>query len=181
MCKKNKNILIYESLLSCWMNTKGSRLMPDSLRHRLSESLSAASKADRAIASYMLAEMTTVPFETAASLATKVGVSEPTVGRFCRTLGYKSFRDLKDHLQHDIGDRPWLIADRLGVSPASLLTGLPSPSGDGVTDAPEGEDDEQARLLNAFVRIADPRRRQTLIDVAEGLGAAPLRRRADPA
>jgi len=75
----------------------------------------------------------------------------------------------------------WLIADRLGVSPASLLTGLPSPSGDGVTDAPEGEDDEQARLLNAFVRIADPRRRQTLIDVAEGLGAAPLRRRADPA
>lgn len=87
--------------------------MPDSLRHRLSESLTAASKADRAIASYMLAELTTVPFETAASLAAKVGVSEPTVGRFCRTLGYKSFRDLKDHLQRDIGDRPWLIADRL--------------------------------------------------------------------
>jgi transcriptional regulator with XRE-family HTH domain len=75
----------------------------------------------------------------------------------------------------------WLIADRLGVSPASLLTGLPSPSGDGVTDGPDGGDDEQARLLSAFGRIADPRRRQTLIDVAEGLGAAPLRRRADPA
>lgn len=75
----------------------------------------------------------------------------------------------------------WLIADRLGVSPASLLTGLPSPSGDGVTGGPDGEDDEQARLLAAFGRIADPRRRQTLIDVAEGLGAAPLRRRADPA
>lgn len=87
--------------------------MPDSLRHRLSEGLSASSKADRAIASYMLAELNTVPFETAASLAQKVGVSEPTVGRFCRTLGYKSFRDLKDHLQRDIGDRPWLIADRL--------------------------------------------------------------------
>jgi DNA-binding MurR/RpiR family transcriptional regulator len=87
--------------------------MPDSLRSRLSESLSAASRADRAIASYMLAELNRVPFETAASLAAKVGVSEPTVGRFCRTLGYKSFRDLKDHLQRDIGDRPWLIADRL--------------------------------------------------------------------
>ena len=47
--------------------------MPDSLRHRLSESLTAASKADRAIASYMLAEMTTVPFETAASLAVILG------------------------------------------------------------------------------------------------------------
>jgi len=87
--------------------------MPDSLRHRLSASLTAASKADRATASYMLAELNTVPFETAASLAVKVGVSEATVGRFCRTLGYKSFRDLKDHLQRDIGDRPWLIADRL--------------------------------------------------------------------
>lgn len=87
--------------------------MSDSLRHRLSESVTAGSRADRAIASYMLAELNTVPFETAASLAGKVGVSEPTVGRFCRTLGYKSFRDLKDHLQRDIGDRPWLIADRL--------------------------------------------------------------------
>ncbi len=87
--------------------------MPDSVRHRLSDSLAVASKADRAIASYMLAELNKLPFETAASLATRVGVSEPTVGRFCRTLGYKSFRDLKDHLQRDIGDRPWLIADRL--------------------------------------------------------------------
>jgi DNA-binding MurR/RpiR family transcriptional regulator len=87
--------------------------MLDSLRHRLTDALTDASRADRAIASYLLAEMNTVPFETAASLAVKVGVSEPTVGRFCRTLGYKSFRDLKDHLQRDIGDRPWLIADRL--------------------------------------------------------------------
>jgi DNA-binding MurR/RpiR family transcriptional regulator len=87
--------------------------MPGSVRQRLSNSLSSASKADRALASYMLAELNTVPFETAASLGLKVGVSEPTVGRFCRTLGYKSFRDLKDNLQRDIGDRPWLIADRL--------------------------------------------------------------------
>ena len=87
--------------------------MPDSVRHRLSDSLAAASKADRAIASCMLADLNKLPFETAASLAARVGVSEPTVGRFCRTLGYKSFRDLKDHLQRDIGDRPWLIADRL--------------------------------------------------------------------
>ena len=75
----------------------------------------------------------------------------------------------------------WLIADRLGVSPASLLTGLPSPSGDGVTGGPEGDDDGQSRLLLAFGRIVDPRRRQTLIDVAECLGTAPLRRRVDPA
>jgi DNA-binding MurR/RpiR family transcriptional regulator len=84
-----------------------------SVRHRLSESLATASKADRALASYMLAQLNSVPFETAASLAEKVQVSEPTVGRFCRSLGFASFKDLKDHLKQDIGDRPWLISDRL--------------------------------------------------------------------
>jgi DNA-binding MurR/RpiR family transcriptional regulator len=71
------------------------------------------SKADKAIASYMLAELAGIPFETAATLASKVAVSEPTVGRFCRSLGYKSFRDLKQQLRQDLGDKPWLISDRL--------------------------------------------------------------------
>ena len=61
----------------------------------------------------MLAQLATIPFETAASLAEKVAVSEPTVGRFCRTLGYSSFKDLKAHLRQDMGDQPWLIGDRL--------------------------------------------------------------------
>lgn len=54
-----------------------------------------------------------LPFETASSIARKVKVSEATVGRFCRSIGYASFRDLKGHLKHDIGDHPWLMADRL--------------------------------------------------------------------
>ncbi len=87
--------------------------MIGSVRHRLSESLASASKADKAIASYMLSKLNGIPFETAASLAAKVGFSEPTVGRFCRSLGYASFKDLKEHLKRDIGDRPWLISDRL--------------------------------------------------------------------
>jgi DNA-binding MurR/RpiR family transcriptional regulator len=87
--------------------------MSGMVRQRLTERLVNASKADRALASYMLAQLGSVPFETAASLAAKVGLSEPTVGRFCRSLGYASFKDLKDHLKQDIGDRPWLISDRL--------------------------------------------------------------------
>jgi DNA-binding MurR/RpiR family transcriptional regulator len=87
--------------------------MPKSLRERLSEANASASRADRAVAGFMLAQMSTIPFETAASLAEKVGVSEPTVGRFCRTLGYSSFKDLKAHLHRDMGDEPWLIGDRL--------------------------------------------------------------------
>ncbi|WP_420101467.1 MurR/RpiR family transcriptional regulator [Bosea sp. (in: a-proteobacteria)] len=87
--------------------------MPQTLRHRLQACLATGSKADKALASYMLAQMASLPFETAASLAEKVAVSEPTVGRFCRTLGYRSLKDLKASLAEEIGDRPWLISDRM--------------------------------------------------------------------
>ncbi|GAB5471143.1 MAG: MurR/RpiR family transcriptional regulator [Rhodospirillales bacterium] len=87
--------------------------MQGSVRERLLECLATASRADKAIANYMLSQLQGLPFETAASLAAKVEVSEPTVGRFCRAIGYKSFKDLKDHLKADIGDQPWLISDRL--------------------------------------------------------------------
>jgi len=84
-----------------------------SVSQRLSKCIEDGSKADRAIASFMLGQINTIAFETAASIAEKVSVSEPTVGRFCRSLGYKSFKDLKVHLKRDIGDKPWLISDRL--------------------------------------------------------------------
>lgn len=91
--------------------TKG--LMDDSLRQRLTASLETGTKAERALATYMLANLNTLPFETAATLGAKVQVSEPSVGRFCRSLGYQHFKALKADLQGDIGERPWLIGDRL--------------------------------------------------------------------
>ncbi|MGB3555286.1 MAG: MurR/RpiR family transcriptional regulator [Jannaschia sp.] len=87
--------------------------MTKPLRQRLTEASVSASRADRALAAYMLADPATLPFETAASLAVKVAVSEPTVGRFCRSLGYTGFKDLKAHLKAELGDGPWLIGDRL--------------------------------------------------------------------
>ncbi len=91
----------------------GNSDLSTSVRERLKASLATASKADRILANFMLSEMSNLPFETAASLAAKVDVSEPTVGRFCRSIGYKSFKDLKDHLKQDIGQQPWLVGDRL--------------------------------------------------------------------
>lgn len=87
--------------------------MSQTLRQRLQTCLTGGSRADKALASYMLARMSSLPFETAASLAEKVSLSEPTVGRFCRTLGYRSLKDLKASLADEIGDSPWLISDRL--------------------------------------------------------------------
>jgi DNA-binding MurR/RpiR family transcriptional regulator len=85
----------------------------DSLENRLENALLNGSKSDKKIANFMKGALNDLPFETASSVATKVKVSEATVGRFCRTLGYASFKDLKSHLQNDIAHNPWLMSDRL--------------------------------------------------------------------
>ncbi|WP_448956505.1 MurR/RpiR family transcriptional regulator [Labrys neptuniae] len=82
-------------------------------RQRLTQSLQSGTVSGRAIAAYMLANLSELPFETALTIAEKVGVSELTVGRFCRSIGYRHFKDLKTDLKADIGDTPWLIGDRL--------------------------------------------------------------------
>ena len=97
--------------------------MENTVRQRLTDCMIAGSKADKALASYMLAKLSSIPFETAATLAAKVTLSEPTVGRFCRSIGYKSFKDLKEQLRRDIGDRPWLISDRLREFQQRTLAG----------------------------------------------------------
>ena len=69
--------------------------MRDSVRDRLNASLERATKTEKAIASFMLANLNGLPFETAATLAQKIGVSEPSVGRFCRAIGYEGWHDFK--------------------------------------------------------------------------------------
>lgn len=83
------------------------------LRERLASSGDGATKAERAIASYMLTNLKSLPFETASSVARKIGVSEATIGRYCRSIGLRHFKELKTRLQADFGDKAWLIGDRL--------------------------------------------------------------------
>ncbi len=68
-------------------------------------------RSERAIASYLTAHTPDLPFETAASIAQKVGVSPMTVGRFLRSLGYEGLAALKKELG-SIQQVPWLIGDR---------------------------------------------------------------------
>ncbi|WXL25405.1 MurR/RpiR family transcriptional regulator [Ectopseudomonas mendocina] len=84
-----------------------------SLKQRLEKSLTSRTASSRAIATYMLANLNELAFSNAAEVAAKVGVSESTVGRFCRTLGYPHLKALKEDLRDDLGDSPWLIGDRL--------------------------------------------------------------------
>jgi DNA-binding MurR/RpiR family transcriptional regulator len=83
------------------------------LRQVLEQSRESATPAERAISTYMMENLSSLPFETAASAARKIGVSETTLGRYCRALGLKHFKDLKARLQADIGTHAWLPSDRL--------------------------------------------------------------------
>lgn len=99
-----------------------SPVLPD-LRGRLEVSLREATPATQALASYFLTNMKDLPFETAASVAAKVGVSEATVGRYCRSLGYRHFKEVKSAIQSDLGDKAWLIGERLQEFAARLRGG----------------------------------------------------------
>lgn len=87
--------------------------VPGDLRQRLAAAAEGGTPGERALAHYLLTNLSSLPFETAATVAAKVGVSEASVGRFCRTIGYRHLKDLKSSLQVDLGQKAWLIGDRL--------------------------------------------------------------------
>ncbi len=72
---------------------------------------STLTRSERAIANYLAAHARDLPFETAASIAGKVGVSAVTVGRFLRSLGYEGLPALKRELG-SLNQVAWLIRDR---------------------------------------------------------------------
>ena len=85
---------------------------PTDLRGRLELSLSEATPATQAIAAHFLSNMNDLPFETAASVAAKIGVSEATVGRSAATSA-TAFQGHQGAIQSDLGDKAWLVGDRL--------------------------------------------------------------------
>ena len=64
------------------------------------------------VASYLLANLHQVPFETADSIARATGTTGISVGRFLRQIGFRNLEGLKQSLRTDAG-RPWMQPDRL--------------------------------------------------------------------
>lgn len=60
------------------------------------------SRLEAQVAQYMLLNISDLSFETGASLADKVGVSEVTVSRLLRRLGYQGLRGLKEALRTEL-------------------------------------------------------------------------------
>lgn len=100
------------------------------LKALLAPRLESLSQSERALADHILMNQHLLPFETGASLAERTGVSEMTVSRFVRSLGFAGLRDLKDRLrgsvQNDAGSVDD-IHDRFrvrGAEPESLRESL---------------------------------------------------------
>lgn len=83
------------------------------LLEELNDRMDGFTSAERQIANYIITQQASLPFENAASLAQKLDVSAITVGRFCRSLGYKHFRELKEALRSESVAAPWLVGDQL--------------------------------------------------------------------
>ena len=95
--------------------------MPNKVAQRLRESYDGFTVSERMIAGWLLDNMASIPFETAASIGQRVGVSAMTVGRFLKSLGYARLSALKDDLRGDLGDAPWLLPPGAGPGPDARL------------------------------------------------------------
>jgi DNA-binding MurR/RpiR family transcriptional regulator len=90
---------------------------------RIAERLPRMTRSEREIANYMLNHLHLLPFETAAVIAGKVGVSAMTVGRFLRTVGYSGIGEVKEELRQTAVSPGLLISDRLERIHASSGSG----------------------------------------------------------
>jgi DNA-binding MurR/RpiR family transcriptional regulator len=89
------------------------------VEQRLRERYESFTVSERMIAGWLLDNLAAIPFETAASIGQRVGVSAMTVGRFVRALGYDRLSALKDDLRGR-SEAPWLLAEA-GAGPDERL------------------------------------------------------------
>ena len=92
--------------------------MPNRVAALLRDRYDGFTVSERMIAGWLLDNMATIPFETAASIGQRVGVSAMTVGRFLKSIGYARLSALKDDLRGELGDAPWLLAPAAGAAGA---------------------------------------------------------------
>ena len=81
------------------------KLNPNDLQKQLERDWNTVTVAEQKIATYLIAHVETIPFETASSLSAKAGVSPMTVSRFMRRIGYQGITGLKEALSSYSG---WL-------------------------------------------------------------------------
>ncbi len=94
------------------MNKDSSAQRPVHRYQTLIQSRSAdLSTAEQAVAEHLAAHPEQLPFETAESIAKRLGVSSMTVGRTLKALGYRGLGDLRAEMRSEVPDAtraPWV-------------------------------------------------------------------------
>ncbi|ODT13865.1 MAG: RpiR family transcriptional regulator [Kaistia sp. SCN 65-12] len=81
------------------------------------------SKSDKLLAQYLERHLAELPFETARSIASKVGVSPMTVGRFLRRAGFDGLDPLKQELRHARSNPAWQVKGEVDVLQSDIREG----------------------------------------------------------
>jgi len=121
--------------------------MSDKLMERLKRDYSAFTRAEKSIANYMLAHHERLPFDTAASISEAAGVSQMTVSRFLRTIGYPDSGAFKAAMRAELEAGPLLVSDRINRIRRS---------GDDSQRIAENFELETRALLSAYEQRATP-------------------------
>lgn len=93
--------------------------MPNSqitnLFERIEAEFSLQTPSEKRISSWLLNHKEHIPFETADSIASEIGTSGITVGRYLRKLGFKNLDDLKNSFKENtaLSYKHWGVTDRL--------------------------------------------------------------------
>ncbi|UXN57612.1 MurR/RpiR family transcriptional regulator [Phyllobacterium zundukense] len=122
---------------------------------KITERQATFSRAESAIAAYLVTYLREIPFETAASISSKLKVSPMTVGRFLRSLGYENLAALKEELGSTIHQIAWLVGERY----ERIASAERSKHGkdDAVRDLSVSLDLELKAVISAYEQAGTPR------------------------
>lgn len=85
--------------------------MAQDILRRLRSAEMRKSKADKLIAQYFERNLAELPFETAKSIAVRLDISQMTVGRYLRRLGFDGLEDMKAALRRGRSNPAWEVKD----------------------------------------------------------------------
>lgn len=114
-------------------------------------------RAERVIAAFLTTHARELPFETAASIARKTGVSPMTVGRFLRSLGYDGLPALKLELSRSFRRVPWLVGERYARIVSARRDGSSATGASPPADLAESLDLELKALVGVYEHPRTPR------------------------
>ncbi|MGB3897176.1 MAG: MurR/RpiR family transcriptional regulator [Mesorhizobium sp.] len=97
--------------------------MSKTILERLNSEDLRRSRSDKLLALYLERHLAELPFETARSIAAKVGVSPMTVGRFLRRAGFDGLEPLKQELRHARSNPAWQVKGEVDVLQADIREG----------------------------------------------------------